>query len=257
MGLFDSSQTTQTVQSQAPAFQLPYEQYGLGQALAQYQGVNSPQQLVAGFSPLQNEALTNIQGYANSNPLAPAQNYVNGVLTGGPTTNPYLGAMFNQGANAVQNRLESEFAGAGRNIIGSAPVQTDALNNLATQLYGGAFNTGVQQQENAAASAPNLANTNMGLQQGLFGAGQQIQNLGQSYIQAPQTFLNQYLSQVTGNLGQTQATSQPVTPFQQIGQAYMGSGLGNQIGSALGNYLGGSSGSNVGGLIGSLAGAFL
>ena len=258
MGLFDnSSQTTQTVQSQAPGWQVPYQQYGLGQALAQFQGVNSPQQLVAGFSPLQNEALSNIQGYANSNPLGSAQNYVNSVLNGGPTTNPYLGQMFNQGANAVQNRLESEFAGSGRNIIGSAPVQSDSLNDLATKLYGGAFNTGVQQQENALASAPNIANGQMGLQQGLFGAGQQIQNLGQQYIQAPQTFLNQYLSQVTGNLGQTSAYSQPVTPFQQIGQAYMGAGLGQQIGSALGNYLGGSNGGSIGGLLGTAAGAFL
>src|SRR6185437_10518076 len=166
---------TQTSSTTGPSWALPYEQYGLGQAQAQYQGVNSPQQLVAGFSQPQNQAISGIQQLATNNPtLGAAQQYTQNVLSGSPANNPYLNSEFNQAANTVQNRLESEFAGSGRNIIGSAPVQSDELNNLATQLYGGAYNTGVQQQENAAAQAPNVTNAQMGLQQGLFGAGQQI-----------------------------------------------------------------------------------
>src|SRR6185503_2441357 len=164
----NGSQTTQTVQSQAPSWQQPYQSYGLQQALAQFQGVNSPQQLVAGFSPEQNQAISGIQQLATNNPtLGAAQNYTTSVLNGSPANNPYLSQQFNLAANDVQNRLESEFAGSGRNVIGSAPVQADELNNLATQLYGGAYNTGVQQQENAAANANNLVNSQMGLQQGL------------------------------------------------------------------------------------------
>lgn len=255
----NGSQTTQTVQSQAPSWQLPYEKYGLQQSLAQYQNVNSPQQLVAGFSAPQNQAISGIQQLATNNPtLGSAQGYLTNVLSGNPAQNPYLSNEFNLAANDVQNRLESEFAGSGRNVEGSLPVQADQLNNLATQLYGGAYNTGVQQQENAAAQAPNLVNSQMGLQQGLYGAGQQVQNLAQQYITAPQTFLNQYLSQVNGNLGTTQATQQPYSPtLQAANNAGIGSQLGSTLGSAIGNYFGNSgAGSNWGSVVGGLLGAF-
>jgi len=248
---------TQTSSTTGPSWALPYEQYGLGQAQAQYQGVNSPQQLVAGFSQPQNQAISGIQQLATNNPtLGAAQQYTQNVLSGSPANNPYLNSEFNQAANTVQNRLESEFAGSGRNIIGSAPVQSDELNNLATQLYGGAYNTGVQQQENAAAQAPNVTNAQMGLQQGLFGAGQQIQNLGQQYIQAPQTFLQNYLNQVNQVPGQSNVAQTPLTNYQQAALAGTGANMGSNVGSLLGSYFGGS-GSNVGGLLGGLAGSFL
>ena len=253
------SQTTQTVQSGAPSWQLPYQQYGLQQATAQYQGVNSPQQLVAGFSQPQNQAISGIQQLATNNPtLGSAQGYVQGVLNGSPVNNPYLNSEFNQAANTVQNRLESEFAGAGQPVVNSLPVQSDELNNLATDLYGGAYNTGVQQQENALGNAGNVVNNQLGLQQGLFGAGQQVQNLAQQYIQAPQNFLNQYLSQVTGNLGTTQSVQQPYSPaLQSATNASLGSSLGSSLGGILGNWLGnGTTGSNIGGLLGALGGAF-
>src|SRR6185437_12543705 len=115
---------TQTSSTTGPSWALPYEQYGLGQAQAQYQGVNSPQQLVAGFSQPQNQAISGIQQLATNNPtLGAAQNYTNSVLGGNPANNPYLNSEFQQGANAVQNQLASEFAGSGRNVLASAPVQ--------------------------------------------------------------------------------------------------------------------------------------
>lgn len=250
----NGSQTTQTVQSQAPSWQLPYQQYGLGQAQAQYQGVNSPSQLVAGFSPMQNQAMSNINTLATQGTPegTAAQSYVTNVLSGNPANNPYLSQQFNLAANDVQNRLESEFAGSGRNVIGSAPVQADELNNLATQLYGGAYNTGIQQQENAAAMAPTLENQQYNAQQNLFNAGAQQQGLAQQYIQAPQNFLNQYLSRVNGNLGTTQAVQQPYSPLLQSAN---NAGIGSTIGSALGQYFGGSGGSNWGGLLGAIGGA--
>src|SRR6185437_4907050 len=190
-----------------------------------------------------------------------AQNYTTSVLNGNPAQNPYLSNEFNLAANDVQNRLQSEFAGAGRNVIGSLPIQADQLNNLATQLYGGAYNTGVQQQENAAANAGNVVNSQMGLQQGLFGAGQQVQNLGQQYIQAPQTFLQNYLNQVNQVPGQSVTTTNPLSPTQQIGQAATDANLGSTLGSTLGQYIGnyfgnGSTGSTVGGLLGALGGDY-
>ena len=253
---------TSVVNSTGASWALPYQQYGLGQATAQFQGVNSPQQLVAGFSQPQNQAISGIQQLATNNPtLNAAQNYTTSVLNGNPAQNPYLSNEFNLAANDVQNRLQSEFAGAGRNVIGSLPIQADQLNNLATQLYGGAYNTGVQQQENAAANAGNVVNSQMGLQQGLFGAGQQVQNLGQQYIQAPQTFLQNYLNQVNQVPGQSVTTTNPLSPTQQIGQASTDANLGSTLGSTLGQYIGnyfgnGSTGSTVGGLLGALGGTY-
>lgn len=248
--------TSQTQTAQAPSWQQPYQGYGLNQSLAQYQGVNSPQQLVAGFSPLQNQALTGIQGVATNNPTSSAlNNYVTNTLNGQPANNPYLNSEFTQGAQQVQNQLDSEFANSGRGVIGSLPVQSDELNNLATQLYGGAYNTGVQQQETAAGLAPGAVNTSLALPQAEFGAGQQVQNLAQNYITAPQTFLNQYLSRVNGNLGTT--ASQPLYYNPGL-MALGGANLGGSLGSTIAGLLGGSSttGQGIGTLAGGLLGAF-
>jgi hypothetical protein len=157
----------------------------------------------------------------------------------------------------VQNRLSSEFAGSGRNVIGSLPVQSDQLNNLATQLYGGAYNTGVQQQENALAQAVPLEQQQFNAQQQLFNAGGQVQNLAQQYIQAPQSFLNNYLSQVNGDLGRTSSTQQPYSPFLQgVSNAGVGSQIGNALGGAIGSYFGSDNGGSWGSLIGGLLGGF-
>ncbi len=253
--------TTQVQTAQAPSWQLPYQQYGLNQATAQYKGVSSPQQLVAGFSPQQNQAISGITSLAANNPtLNAAQSYTQSVLSGSPANNPYLAGEFDQAANSVQNRLESEFAGAGQPVVNSLPVQSDELNNLATQLYGGAYNTGVQQQENALGNSGNVVNNQLGLQQGLFNAGGAVQNLGQEYIQAPQTFLDQYLQQINGNLGQTATTQQPLSTAQQIAQAGLGASAGSSLGSTLGGLVGkwlgnSGTGSGVGSLLGALGGA--
>lgn len=229
-------QTTQTQTAQAPSWQVPYQQYGLNQAYSQYNNVSSPQQLVAGFSPQQNQAITGITNLATNNPTSNAlNNYTTSVLNGQPANNPYLNSEFQLGANQVQNQLESEFAGSGRNVIGSLPVQSDELNNLATQLYGGAYNTGVQQQESAAANAPNAVNTAMGLQTNLYNTGQQVQNLAQQYIQAPQTFLSNYLQQVMPGAGATQTLQEPTSPLQQIGTYSTLGGLLGSLGGSLGS----------------------
>lgn len=106
-----------------------------------------------------------------------------------PSENPYLKNTFTQGANAVQNQLSSEFAGSGRNIIGSAPVQSDEMNNLATQLYGGAYNQGLQTMTQASALAPSIdagmylpGNEMMQAGQGLMGAGGNLQGAGGNWL---------------------------------------------------------------------------
>lgn len=242
-----NSGSTSTTTQQAPAYQVPYQQYGLDQAYSNYQ--NGPQ--VAGFSDQQNQAINNVTGMVSSGtPVSnAANNYATGVLNNGPTQNPYLDSTFNQAALATQNQLGSEFGSAGRNVDASQGLRSQQLNNLATQIYGGAYNTGVQQQEQALSSAPGLDQQQYNDQSQLYGAGQQVQNLANTYIQAPQNFLNNYLSQVNGNLGVTQTQQ---IPYNSATNALGGAASGAQIGNSLnGNY-----GGAIGGLLGGLAGYF-
>ena len=56
-----------------------------------------------------------------------------------PGTNPYLQGAFDRGANAIQNRLDTQFAGAGRNIGASIPAAKQGLSDLATGIFGGNY----------------------------------------------------------------------------------------------------------------------
>ena len=241
---------TQTSTTTAPGFQLPYQNDFLQQAYAQYQNQN-PQNLVAPFAPQQETALQGITdlGTKGTQTAQNANNYVNGILTNGPTQNPYLDATFNRAAQQTQSQLASQFAGAGRNVDQSAGLRGQQLNDLATQIYGGAYNTGVQQQEAAAAEAPALDQLQYQDINNLYNAGGQVQNLANQYIQAPQTALNQYGARVTGNLGATTST-----PLYQNNAA---NGIGGAlVGSAVGGMINSQYGGGVGGLLGGLIGAF-
>lgn len=67
------------------------------------------------------------------NPFATSANPFGGA------SNPYLDAMFQRAAQSSRGALESEFARAGRNVNAAAPIRGEQLNNLATSLYGGAY----------------------------------------------------------------------------------------------------------------------
>jgi hypothetical protein len=108
-----------------------------------------------------------------------------------PAMNPYLQGTFQQGAQQVQNSLDSQFGAAGRNTLASAPVQSDEMNNLATQLYGGAYNQGLQTMTQASALAPSIdAGTYMPGQQLLNASGAalgnnaQVNNAGNNFLNA-------------------------------------------------------------------------
>lgn len=242
----------QTVSSQAPSWQQPYQQIGQNQALSQYQNTN---QLVAPFAPQQESAISNITNMASSgNPAVnAAQNYATDTLNGNVQQNPELGQLFQQGANQIQNQMASEFAGSGRNVDQSQGQTAQALGNFASNLYGNAFNTETAAQQGAMNAAPNIQNSQLGMQSALYGAGQNVQNLSQQYIQAPQNFLNQYLSQVNGSLGTTQQLNPAFNSTAAgLGGALVGGNLGNSIGSMFGG-----SGGGIGSLIGALGGGLL
>jgi hypothetical protein len=242
MGLFNFNppQSNQTTTTQSPPWQTGYQNYGLNQAYSQYQGGGTP---VVGFSPMQEQALQGYQNMGGNNPLTQAAtNYSTNVLNGGAFNNPYLNSTFNQAAQATQNQLASQYGTAGSNVLNSMPVRSQQLNNLATDIYGGAYNTGVSQQMNALNQAPGTQG--MGYQDlsQLYGAGQQVQNLGQQYANQPANSLNQYMNQVGPNMGQQQTT--PMYYNQgagALGGALAGSSLAQQYGwpSWLGALMGG------------------
>jgi hypothetical protein len=163
MGSSSGNQRTTTT-TEPPAFIRPFMEYGAQQSRALYE-TGGPQyyqgNTVVPFSQQTERALGMTEQRAlNGSPVTnAAQNYATDTLTSTPASqfgtasnpyassanpygsvnNPYLDATFNKAADTVQNRLESQFAGSGRNVAASRPANTEALNDLATNIYGGAY----------------------------------------------------------------------------------------------------------------------
>lgn len=159
-----SSPTRTTTVNEPPAFIQPYMQYGAQQSRALYE-TGGPQyyggNTVVPFSDQTEQALglTEQRALQGSPVVDAAQNYAANTLNSAPTSqfggasnpyasganpyggasNPYLDATFNRAADSVQQRLGTQFAGSGRNIDASRAVNADELNNLATGIYGGAY----------------------------------------------------------------------------------------------------------------------
>jgi hypothetical protein len=194
-----SSGGTNTVQSTLPSWIQPYLQSEL--ATAGPMSTVPGQSLVAPFSPLQQQGLSSIQSTASG--VNPSQNAANanafetsGALLN-PAMNPYLQNTFNLGANAIQNNLDSQFAGNGSNVINSVPVQQNLDANLATQLYFPAYQQGLNTMTQASALAPEI-------QQGTYLPGQELLSAGGTQQQQAQNVINapyNALSWYSGLLG--------------------------------------------------------
>lgn len=71
-------------------------------------------------------------------PLTTAANAaVRQFQDGGGELNPYtsLDAQFNRAADLTRGRLDTEFAGAGRNLGAAMPARSDELQTLASNIY--------------------------------------------------------------------------------------------------------------------------
>lgn len=164
---------------------------------------------VAPFTPYQTQGLQSIAGMTGpATQLAGSgANMLNAQLSGAylnPATNPYLAATYQEAAQPVVQQYEYATApgqlaaaqgaagggpGAGQ---GSANQQMTALNqyglgqnlqNLATNIYGGAYEQGVQNQLTAAGLLPST-------QGALYTPGQQLYGAGAQQQQQQQTVLN-------------------------------------------------------------------
>lgn len=232
---------TNTVSTSVPGFLQPYYNQSLSQGAELLNSAGPqyyPGQTVAPFNPLQEQGLSQIQNNANGPNASSGARNANMFETSGallnPSMNPYLQGTFQQGAQQVQNSLESEFGAAGRNVISSLPVQSDEMNNLATQLYGGAYNTGLANMTQASALAPSIdAGTYLPSQQ-LIGAGAGVQGQTQNLINSQQNQWNynqtlpyNQLSWYSGLLGANAA------PFSQQNSSSAGNPASTALGAGL------------------------
>lgn len=160
-----SQNVTQT--SEPPAYLRDYLRQGAESTYQQFASDLAnprqyyPGQTVVGFAPETEQALSGMtnraqQGSAvtdaasglaartlGATPTSQfgggANPFASGANPFGGASNPYLDATFNKAADSVQNRLSSQFAGAGRNIGASRAANASELNDLATNVYGGAY----------------------------------------------------------------------------------------------------------------------
>jgi hypothetical protein len=241
----DSGGSTQSVGP--PKWQLPYIQQG-------YQGAqNLYNQGGTGVAPLSTETEAALTGTAaraqNGNAgVAAAQDVNTQTINGGfMGANPYLDQTFNRAALQTQNQLASQFAGSGRNIAASEGLRSQQLNDLATGIYGGAYDSERNRMQQSIGMASGLANQDYVDLGQLANVGAQREGYAQELLNQPGQNLDQYLGRVTGSVGST--SYQPSTRNRAsgaIGGAMMGSQMGSQYGTLgqiggglLGGYLGG------------------
>jgi hypothetical protein len=268
---------TNTVsQTTVPDWLKPYLTSNLekGQML-QMEGGPQMEQQVAPLNDMQNAGLAQLQsaaGAPNANSAANAQlqNVESGAYLN-PSTNPYLQSTFNTAAQGVQNSLDSQFGAAGRNILASAPVQSDEMNNLANQIYGGAYQSGMQNMMQGAALAPSVAQGQYMPGQEMLQAGAGLQGQAQNVLNAksneynyaqalPYNTASWYSSLLGQNaspfMGSSQTSSPVTNPWMTgIGGAASGAAAGAALGTETGMW-GGPIGAGVGAVAGGLLGAF-
>ncbi len=188
---------------------------------------------------LQNQGLSQLQSATASNPIgSSAQGYFNTLESGSllnPATNPSLQGMAQLADNQIQNNLSSEFAGSGRNIEASAPVQASQMANVASDIYGGAYNN-------------TLNNMTAGMGQASQLEGEQMMP-GTTALSVPGSQLSSYGSLLGSMPGGTAST-----PYYT--NAASGALSGAIPGALIGNALGGTSGGGWGALLGGALGAF-
>lgn len=241
----DSGSTTTRVEP--PKWQLPYIQEG-------FQGAqNIYQQGGSGVVPFSQETESALQGTAaraqqGNAGVRAAQDVNTQTINGGFLgSNPYLDQTFNRAALQTQNQLASQFAGSGRNLDASMGLRSQQLNDLATGIYGGAYDSERNRQQQAISMAGGLANQDYVDLGQLASVGAQREGLAQEQANAPGLNLDQYLGRVTGSVGQTSyAPSTRNRTAGAIGGAMLGSqlggsygGWGQAAGGLLGGYLGG------------------
>lgn len=266
MGGGTPSNTTTTTQQKLPDWLNSANTYGAQQAQNLY-GTGGPAYYpgnpVAPFSPMQEQYLSGVENLAsNGSPVMNTANQqMQTTLSGAylnPASNPYLQDTFNQAANAVQQKVGSEFAGSGRNPEASVGVQNDQMNQLANQIYGGNYRNAMDNMTKVEAYAPAYDQATWGNLGQLGQAGSQVQqqagnmqtanqNLYNYYAQLPWTNLSNYMGQVNslasgGSASTTQPYMGPSKTQSALGGAAAGAAIGTEVMPGWGTAIGAGAG---------------
>jgi hypothetical protein len=199
---------SQTQRTEPPKYQLPFLQYGVQQARSLYdQGQGAH---VAPFNADQVYGMSATRELAKDNPITGAAgNLAQQTLSGGFLgSNPWLDRTFEQARLATQGGLSSEFARSGRNVDQSIGLRSQQLDNLATNIYGGAYDAERNRQQQVLGMSPMLGQAQYADFDRLFGIGSQQQQLDQQRLEGPGNALDDYLNRISGNMGTTIKTSQ-------------------------------------------------
>jgi hypothetical protein len=199
------SQNTVSQQT-VPSWLSPYLQSEIGQG-QQLQASGGPQyypgQQVAGLTPLTEMGIAGVANTAtqpNASQVAQQQNM--NIESGAyldPSTNPYLSGTLTTAEQGVQNPITSEFGSAGRNVLASAPVQSSAMNQLANQIYGGAYQSGMANMVQSQYAAPSLDQGTYLPSQEMMTTGADVQQQNQNQINAAMQQYN-YQQQLPENM---------------------------------------------------------
>lgn len=157
-------------------------------------GLNSAQATGQGLGALFN------RGQQGSGALDAANNLTQSTLQGDfLNSNPYLDQTFNRAADLTRGRLDTEFAGGGRNLGAARPARSEELQTLASNIYGGNYQAERDRQQGAVGQVGGLQSAD-------------FQNI-QAQIDAGNFPLDQYINRLGGIIpgagGVTNAT-QPV-----------------------------------------------
>lgn len=239
---------TQTVQP--PKYQLPYLQRGLREAGSIYdqeRGGNNVAPLAGETNESLNLAAARARG--GSHVVDAAQNLTAKTLQGGfMGANPYLDQAFDRAALQTQNQLASQFGGSGRNIAASQGLRSQQLNDLATGIYGGAYDAERNRMQDAIGAAVPLANQDFVDIGQLGNVGAAREGYAQEQLDAPGIALDRFLGRVAGNMGQTSyASNTRNRAAGAIGGGLLGAQVGGQYGGGWGQLAGGLLGGYLGG----------
>lgn len=252
-----------------PAWLTPYLQGGAQRAqglLGQNTLANQSQ------NTLDAQNLIAQRARAGSPANAAASGYVTDAISGKylpgqPGANPWLDATFNQASLATQNQLASQFGGSGRNIAASYAPRADQLNNLATSIYGGAYNQERALQQQAAGMAGQVSQAGYMDANALAGVGAAQDLRAQQVADQPGQSLDDYLRRIGGvanSAGQETTQSDPyytnntanvlgiLSGVNQLTGGYLSDTAKNYLTGLLGN---GASGSGAAGGLGAAGGA--
>jgi|TARA_R100000329_G_scaffold41604_1_gene38813 hypothetical protein len=223
-----------------------------------------PDATYTGFAPETETALdlATARATAGSPLLNLSQQEANRILSGdylSPTTNPYSQALFNQMADDVTSKVQSQFSAAGR--LGSAANQevlADSLGRLANEVYSDQFNRERDAMINTMSTAPTLGAADYQDIERLAQVGADKEALANAKLQdainrfdfeqqKPFIKLNEYLGALGANVPTTTVETQPVFR-DRVSGLLGGAGAGINIASQLG--LSPMAGAIGGGLLG-------